>query len=76
MAETGRRLEQPVSSGRVLSWFRGSLRAEPPSSFDHGGRTGPDPGYFMEIRVGNGLIRYDNSENVLEELTLRNLDIE
>lgn len=39
MAETGSRLEQPVSSGRVLSRFRGSLRTEPPSSSDHGGLT-------------------------------------
>lgn len=39
MAETGSRLEQPVSLGRVLSRFRGSLRAEPPSSSDHGGLT-------------------------------------
>ena len=33
MAESGSGLEQPVSSGRVLSRFRGSIRAEPPSFF-------------------------------------------
>lgn len=47
MAESGSRLEQPVSSGRVLSRFRGSLRAEPPSFF-WPWRFDPGSGVFFE----------------------------